>query len=265
MNSQSLIKKSCALCVIVFLSACTVNKPIETSPPKAHKNSNQQKTNTVKPATIGIDIVEIKYEPLSAKGNTPYEVYGVPYKPLLNAQGFVERGEASWYGEPFHGQLTSNGELYDMHQLTAAHKTLPLPSYVKVTNLDNDASVIVRVNDRGPFIGERIIDLSYGAAKAIGMKSQGIGNVLVEAITPEVDENSKNAAAYYIQAGAFGSMGNAERLRDEIALQGYNATVKQEENLFKVKVGPYEDPQMAYYKAQDLSKQVTGHSYHVTH
>jgi len=125
-----------------------------------------------------------KWEPISRKGNSsPYTVRGKTYQITDNAQGFEQQGIASWYGLKFHGELTSNGEIYNMYDMTAAHKTLPLPSYVSVTNLDNQRRVIVRINDRGPFHEGRIIDLSYAAAVKLGYSDKGTANVKLETIT----------------------------------------------------------------------------------
>ena len=126
-----------------------------------------------------------RYEPVSRWGNkSPYEVLGKRYYVLPSAEGYRVRGNASWYGKKFHGHTTSNGEIYDMYQMTAAHKSLPLPSFVRVTNLDNGRQVIVRVNDRGPFHADRVIDLSYAAAYRLDMLQKGTARVEVEAITP---------------------------------------------------------------------------------
>lgn len=114
----------------------------------------------------------------------PYTVLGKTYYPINSAVGYTSIGTASWYGTKFHGQATANGELYDLYRMTAAHKTLPLPSYVKVTNLDNGRSVILRVNDRGPFHSDRVIDLSFAAAKKLGYAETGIARVKVEGIDP---------------------------------------------------------------------------------
>jgi len=119
----------------------------------------------------------------SRGGNKNYQVFGKPYKVLATAQGFEETGLASWYGEKFHGHLTSNGEIYDMYAMTAAHKNLPLPTYLKVTNTSNNKSVIVRVNDRGPFHQSRILDLSYSAAYKLDMLKTGTAQVKITAIT----------------------------------------------------------------------------------
>ncbi|NEV62558.1 septal ring lytic transglycosylase RlpA family protein [Thiorhodococcus minor] len=126
-----------------------------------------------------------KVEPLSRSGNPDsYVVFGKRYYPKKSSRGHVERGLASWYGEPFHGRKTSSGDIYDMHAMTAAHKTLPLPTYARVTNLENGRSVVVRVNDRGPFHGPRIIDLSYTAAVKLGVHRKGTAAVEVRAIDP---------------------------------------------------------------------------------
>ncbi|NLC21592.1 MAG: septal ring lytic transglycosylase RlpA family protein, partial [Halomonadaceae bacterium] len=124
-----------------------------------------------------------RVEPLSRGGNRPvYEVWGKSYRVLPEARGYAQQGNASWYGEKFHGYATSNGEIYDMYKMTAAHRSLPLPSYVRVTSLDNGQSVIVRVNDRGPFHSDREIDLSYAAAARLDILERGTGRVKVEAI-----------------------------------------------------------------------------------
>lgn len=126
-----------------------------------------------------------RYEPHSRGGNrSPYEVFGKSYSVMPSAEGYREQGTASWYGLKFHGHLTSNGEVYDMYEMTAAHKSLPLPTFARVTNLDNGKSVIVRVNDRGPFHDDRLIDLSYAAAYRLDILQKGTGRVEVTAITP---------------------------------------------------------------------------------
>jgi len=127
------------------------------------------------------DIIPV-YEPYNIWTSKPYQVLGQYYTPLITGEGHEEEGKASWYGQKFHGHKTANGEIFDMFALSAAHKTLPLPSFVKVTNLSNNESVTVRVNDRGPFHDDRIIDLSYGAAKKLGFHKQGVANIKLEVI-----------------------------------------------------------------------------------
>jgi rare lipoprotein A len=155
------------------------------------------------------------------RGNrSPYNVFGETYHVMPSSLGYVEIGIASWYGKKFHGRLTSNGEVYDMYQLSAAHKALPLPSVVRVTNLDNGRKVIVRVNDRGPFHSDRVIDLSYHTALALGFVDQGTASVVIEAIDEQNYPGLVAAQAlvavhhetFYLQVGAFTNVSGAEQL-----------------------------------------------------
>jgi rare lipoprotein A len=174
-----------------------------------------------------------RVEPLSRGGNpTSYVVFGKRYYPMRDGFGYVQRGIASWYGRKFHGNKTSNGETYDMYQMTAAHKRLPLPSFAEVTNLENGKRVVVRVNDRGPFHENRIIDLSYAAASRIGMLDKGTALVEVRVIDPRAPKTRVRMAAptprqgpssgvasaprIFLQAGAFSDSTNAERLRAQL-------------------------------------------------
>lgn len=136
---------------------------------------------------------EVRREPRARTGNKSYSVLGKRYQVLDSEHGYQEHGGASYYGKKFHGRRTSSGEVYDMYAFTAAHKSLPLPSYARVTNLDNGKSVVVRVNDRGPFHSDRIIDLSYAAAVKLGYREKGVARVEVRALTP--DETSELAVA----------------------------------------------------------------------
>lgn len=195
-----------------------------------------------------------KLEPRSRGGNkSPYRVLGKTYYILGTSKGYRERGGASWYGKKFHGHKTSNGEIYDMYQMTAAHKSLPIPTYVKVTNLDNGRQVIVRVNDRGPFHQGRIIDLSYAAAFKLGMLSKGTARVEVEAINPRTWKQSDQVrqtglektlvAGRYIQVGAYSSSVSAQRVVDRLrSMTGENVKVstveRQGRTLHRVLVGP---------------------------
>jgi rare lipoprotein A len=171
-------------------------------------------------------------DPLSETGNKPYTVNGKSYVPVRNANGYRERGVASWYGRKFHGRRTSSGEPYDMYAMTAAHKTLPLPSYVRVRNLQNGKSVVVRVNDRGPFLHNRLIDLSYAAAARLDIAAHGTGLVEIEAvgaepatpvarkpvleIIPAAQAASSPAPVMYLQVGAFALWDNAAALRTRL-------------------------------------------------
>lgn len=156
-----------------------------------------------------------KSEPLSKYGNhSPYRVHGKIYQVNNNPVGFQQSGQASWYGKKFHGRPTSNQEVFDMYKLTAAHKTLPLPSYVEVTNLKNDKKVVVRVNDRGPFVGDRIIDLSYAAAKALDFVNDGIADVHIRVINSPNDlvQNPIKQGLTYLQLGAYSDKNAAYNL-----------------------------------------------------
>ena len=185
-------------------------------------------------------------EPRSAKGNPAfYNVLGKRYFVLPAADGYVERGVASWYGPGFHEAATSNGEAYDMYAMTAAHKTLPLPSYVQVTNLKNGRSVVVRVNDRGPFKDGRIIDLSYTAAAKLDILRAGTAFVEVRALIPGTSVDAKPAAAssLFVQAGAFGSQSNAANLLAQLNRKGIAKGFVREDqvsgkSLYRVRVGP---------------------------
>jgi rare lipoprotein A len=183
---------------------------------------------------------------LSAGNKSPYTVRGVTYNILDDATGYRVQGLASWYGTKFHGHKTSNGEIYDLYAPTAAHKTLPIPSYARVTNLDNGHSVVVRVNDRGPFHADRVIDLSYAAAIKLGYMEKGTARVEVEAIdvTGVDDRRGTVSGDYrYLQVGAFGAETSAQRMRDELALAlsspvSVSAVRSGEELLYRVRVGP---------------------------
>ena len=210
-------------------------------------------------------------EPRSKYGNGPvYEVLGKRYTVMPSADGYRERGVASWYGKKFHGNLTSSREPYDMYAMTAAHKTLPLPTYVRVRNLRNDKSIIVRVNDRGPFVHNRIIDLSYSAALKLDMVTDGTSLVEVTAInfeqpqgdrptristpsTPPAPSAEPAATAapvtnpsVYVQVGAFGDRTNAERRLEALSLARIdNAFIHEERStdrvLYRVRIGPVAD------------------------
>ncbi len=209
----------------------------------------------------------------SARGNPPfYEVFGQRYYVLDSAEDFVERGIASWYGRDFHRLPTSSGEPYNMHAMTAAHKTLPLPTWVEVTNLENGRKVIVRVNDRGPFVGDRIIDMSYASAQALDMVQAGTARVEVRALgapatepviaeadahrerrrareartatAAAAEEHAQRVRELFIQVGAFSEVGNASQLVDRLRSSGFaNAFVMSDSSdaLHRVRVGPFFD------------------------
>ena len=194
----------------------------------------------------------------SATGNAPYTALGKRYVPLASAAGYVRRGVASWYGEKFHGRRTSSGEPYDMFAMTAAHPTLPLPSFARVENLANGRAVVVKVNDRGPFLHDRIIDLSYAAAHKLGIAAAGTGRVEVRAITV-APAASEPVAEILIQVGAFAEVANAEAMRETLRRAGYPVVAPPESAadsaLHRVRVGPYSshaEAQTARQKLEEL-------------
>jgi rare lipoprotein A len=202
----------------------------------------------------------------------PYEVNGTRYQPIRSAEGFVEQGVASWYGRDFHGRKTSNGEVYDMHAQTAAHKTLPMNVYLKVTNLDNGRTTVVRVNDRGPFVKSRIIDLSYAAANDLGVVGPGTAPVRIEALGYRETERgeaephyrqpaSYDVGAYMVQVGAFTIKENADRLAEKLKGQFGSSAVAEGwvngQKFYRVRVGLY--PSMAL--ATDALSQIEGNGY----
>ncbi len=204
------------------------------------------------PSTPPVDISAIpdavpKFEPRTRAGNAPsYTVLGRTYRVRADSAGYRERGVASWYGSKFHGKRTANGERYDMYAMTAAHKTLPIPSYVMVTNLLNGRQVVLRVNDRGPFVDDRVIDLSYVAAAKLDMLTIGTAPVEVVAVGPGdtlPGPSFAKPATVWIQAGAFTVRDNAERLRARLdGTAGTPARIETAEvngrQFFKVRLGP---------------------------
>ncbi|WP_070968606.1 septal ring lytic transglycosylase RlpA family protein [Vibrio sonorensis] len=212
-------------------------------------SSRYSLTDDVAPDTpISVDHIEDaipQYEPYSRGGNSNYTLRGNSYTIIKNAKGFKESGIASWYGKKFHGHLTSNGEIYDMYSMTAAHKTLPIPSYVKVTNLDNNKHTIVRVNDRGPFHQGRIIDLSYAAAIKLDVVKTGTANVAIEVITVDkpTEAHKQQALPNYIIQVASSKFEDrvrtlAQDLSQSLSVKSY---VSGEDDLYRAYLGPFND------------------------
>jgi len=219
-----------------------------------------------------------RVEPRSRYGNpATYSVGGHVYHVRQSSRGYVARGIASWYGTKFHGRLTSSGERYDMYAMTAAHRTLPLPTYARVTNLDNGRSVIVKINDRGPFVKNRLIDLSYAAALKLGVVGSGTAPVEVRAIDPRHPDTvvaeqpaprpvattqsvADHAARLYLQVGAFLSRLNAERLRNRLSQEMARANVEiqqgfsNQQTVYRVRIGPLVSVGDADRMAEDLAR-----------
>jgi rare lipoprotein A len=230
------IARAAALLILVVAAGCASQRP--------------------QPSVDAVEPVKSVTDGRSRYGNGPiYEVLGRRYVVLDSRAGYRERGIASWYGKKFHGRLTSNRETYDMYALTAAHKTLPLPTWAKVTNLQNGQSVVVRINDRGPFVANRLIDLSYAAASAIGIVEAGTGMVeiaalddypaaqVVAAVAPAAPMGTAAEALLYLQVGAFGDAGNARRRFAQLKDGGIEPAFVHEDAavqpaLYRVRVGP---------------------------
>lgn len=224
----------------------------------------------IKPDISKIPDAVPRDEARSKYGNpASYEVFGKRYYTLASSENYVERGKASWYGTKFHGKRTSSGEPYDMYAMTAAHKTLPLPSYAEVTNLENGRKVVVKINDRGPFHDDRLIDLSYSAATKLGIIGKGTGLVEVRAITsrnviastvpsteavarvtPTVNTVSAptttmGKVALFLQIGAFSTLSRAEQIKQQVQQQiedrvHISSVERAQTPLYRVRVGPLE-------------------------
>lgn len=252
--------------IVILLSACSTTR----NPGGYFEDDGPHKRIKVDVSNIP-DAVP-RWERVDPSRSRPYTVLGKKYFPMTEAGNYHERGVASWYGRKFHGRLTALGERYDMYTMTAAHKTLPLPSYVRVRNLKNNRSVVVRVNDRGPFLHNRLIDLSYAAAYRLDMLGSGTSNVEVTIVTPgsgsapaleavkispgmtintlndndpvAAEEVSASTAGFiYLQIGAFGDSNNAENLRSRLENANFSPVLvlpstSNEATLYRVRIGP---------------------------
>ena len=209
------------------------------------------------------------------RGGKPYTVNGITYYPLTDSAGFIQTGVASWYGRDFHGRKTASGEIYNMHAMTAAHKTLPLGSMVEVKRIDDGRSLVVRINDRGPFVHNRIIDLSMAAAARLGIVEEGTTMVTVTAMA----EGKPGAAGgppvaiqpppdfyhgvFWVQVGAFAMRDNAERVRDRLGFPRANIRFQPTQagggqTLYRVQVGPFADMDQAGLALADAIDQGFG-------
>jgi len=265
------------LTLTLLLAACSSHKPY-TAGPFEEKDSAPHEVRD----WANIPDAIPRREPKARYGNhSPYEVFGKTYYVMNSAEGYRETGIGSWYGKKFSGRPTSSQEPYDPYAMTAAHKTLPIPSYVRVTNLDNKKQIIVRVNDRGPFHDGRIIDLSYAAAHKIGYASKGTARVLVEAISvpaagapatatpqpyqpqPYQPASSDSGDNYYIQVGAFRDLATAQALQQQLinvtsAPVGiHSAPENGTSGVHRVRVGPFSSEQAAQQAQNQLRATVS--------
>lgn len=191
-------------------------------------------------------------QPTSYKGGTrgskPYTIAGKTYYPLKSAHGFVEEGIASWYGPGFHGKATASGETYNQYAMTAAHKILPLGTTVRITHLDSGKSALVRINDRGPFVDNRVIDLSRAAATRLDMMGKGTARVRVQSIgeVPKATASGSVKGNYFIQVGSFGQKENAQKLARTLENAGKSGRLFQGRNkMWIVQIGPWPESGMA--------------------
>ena len=270
------------------LASCS-SAPAPTPPSSSSRYSIEQDRAPSGHLDIA-SIPEVVPEPFArtlAGNRSPYTVLGKTYHVMVTEDGYNERGIASWYGEKFHGHKTSNGEVFDMYKVSAANKSLPIPSFLRVTNLDNNRSLVVRVNDRGPFHGDRIVDLSYAAALKLGYADRGTARVQLEAIIPDgvvVDRAAANnnntlsqqtlrvasTGGKYIQGGAFADINSAREMSDKLramtnrpvfirSLDSTNSGV-----LHRVRIGPVNDTSEIRRITQSVVAANLGSPYTVT-
>jgi rare lipoprotein A len=247
--------QSVTCCVLILMLAACSSSCTSTSTRPSTNSSKGGYYLDDGPPKDSVDLAKVKdavprSEPLSATGNKPYVVFGKRYVPLKSNKGFRQKGIASWYGKKFHGKRTSSGEPYDMYKMTAAHTVLPIPSYAKVKNLENGRSVIVRVNDRGPFKHNRVMDLSYAAALKLDVVRSGTGRVEIISIGENIPARQNMSkvsgeAQAFIQLGAYSNQDTAYRLQQRLQSDGYtdvavNRIEQRGLNLYRVRLGPLE-------------------------
>ncbi|WP_439102317.1 septal ring lytic transglycosylase RlpA family protein [Congregibacter sp.] len=255
-SAQKTPRSSGALSIkaLFFLISSSLLLGCSGSDPKVAWEGDGAPVSNLEPGDVA-DAVP-RPDPILRAGNTsPYSIDGVEYRVLPSAEGYREKGIASWYGTKFHGNKTANGEVYDLYLPTAAHRSLPIPSYATVTNLWNGRQVVVRINDRGPFHPDRLIDLSYAAAVKLGFVDKGTTEVLVEtiALAGVDDRRDSDTGAYrYLQLGAFANPATAQGLRDSVAEMvsvPVNVTPVDAggQRLHRVRVGPVADGEELRY------------------
>ena len=276
--------------ILVAMMACSSAPAPQQTPesPNAGRYSISQDRAPTRIVDLA-SIPEVIPEPLNRTGagnRSPYTVLGKSYEVMPTEEGYNERGVASWYGEKFHGHKTSNGEVFDMFLASAAHKSLPIPSFLRVTNLDNNRNIVVRVNDRGPFHGDRVIDLSYAAAVKLGYADRGTARVQLESIiatgtfgdrvvrTANSGGNEtlrvNSTDSKYLQVGAFSDLSAAQEVTSKVeeitSLPVFIWTVNTSSNkiLHRVRVGPISDPGQIQRVSESVVAANLGSPYTVT-
>ncbi|MBA2690385.1 MAG: septal ring lytic transglycosylase RlpA family protein [Burkholderiales bacterium] len=250
------------LLVILFAGCATTQKPQQATTSSGGYYQDDGPGESAPPNLEATPDTIPRNEPPHRFANRPYQVLGSRYVPEVNDKPYKRRGIASWYGRKFHGKKTASGEPYDMYGMTAAHATLPIPSYVRVTHVKNNKSVLVRINDRGPFHSQRLIDLSYTAALKLGLLAAGSGMVEVERVFADdpppgrptealvmvapqqaTQAETSSAASLYLQLGAFSTMQNAQSFRDrlqrDLAWLSEKIQIFAGDDLYRVRLGPY--------------------------
>lgn len=272
-----------ALCLaLTALVGCSPNLPeilsrssspsLNNALPKSYGGGDGGYYQDDGPPSENLDVAMIpdavpQNQPLSKTGNRPYEIFGKQYAPMKSARGFEETGYASWYGKKFHGKRTSSGEPYDMFAMTAAHPTLPLPTWIRVYNHENGRTAVVKVNDRGPFLRSRIVDLSYAAAAKLDIVRKGTSRVTITAVFPGDEETGASTLnhgqdgkpiQYLVQMGAFAEHANAKRMRARLASLGFKiypespSEVSISNGLYVVSIGPFDSRAQAELAAKSL-------------
>ncbi|OGT71850.1 MAG: hypothetical protein A3H44_06850 [Gammaproteobacteria bacterium RIFCSPLOWO2_02_FULL_57_10] len=273
MSELRVLRTVVVAAVVILLAACAGSPPPPAGTPTMSASDAYQASRydiqQDRGPSGGLDVSQVRevipgpVRRTSAGNRSPYTVNGRTYQVMRSEEGYRERGFASWYGEKFHGHKTSNGEIYDMFQLSAAHKSMPIPGFLRVTNLENNRSIIVRVNDRGPFHSDRVLDLSYAAAYMLDFHNKGTAMVEIEAIVPPAaptlaDQSvpvqrapapvsMAGGTGQFLQVGAFSDLRAAEQLSQKLrALTTRPVFIRSVENedqqsLHRVRVGPIPD------------------------
>ncbi len=288
--NRTVLRNSIVSPILLAMIACSSTPAPEQTPESPNKGRYSISQDRAPTRIVDLSsIPEVIPEPLNRTGagnRSPYTVLGKSYEVLPTEEGYFERGVASWYGEKFHGHKTSNGEVFDMYLASAAHKSLPIPSFLQVTNLDNNRSIVVRVNDRGPFHGDRVIDLSYAAAVKLGYADRGTARVQLESIvatgasrdrgvsTASSAQNEtlrvSSAARKYLQVGAFSELSAAQEVSNRVeeitSLPVFIRSVNTSNNriLHRVRVGPISDPGQIQRVSQSVVAANLGSPYTVT-
>ncbi len=246
--------------LILIITGCAI---------KGRYYQQQDSAPKVVPKNVTTQDVVPKYESYASANMRPYTIRGIRYQPLKTGKGFSDSGHASWYGQKFHGHLTANGEIYDMYQMSAAHKTLPLPSFVRVTNLINGKQVVVRVNDRGPFHSGRVIDLSYAAALKLDVLENGFADVKLDVIHvdqtgkvtvgrfPTILNEDKNKVnrQVFIQVAALQNRKQINKLASGLkTLYQRPFTTRFEKGIYKLHLGPMQNEDDADMLLNELKK-----------